>query len=122
MTLPLGSVPAADPAAEPDAFVVLADDDTRVHFLDWGGPPEATGVLLVHGLSQTAWLWAPVARRRTFRRGEVVFHRDDLAESLHLIVKGRFAVRITTPLGETAMLDVIGPGEAFGELAVFASF
>jgi CRP/FNR family cyclic AMP-dependent transcriptional regulator len=61
-----------------------------------------------------------IARRRTFRKREVVFHRDDLAESLHLIVKGRFAVCITTPLGETAMLDVIGPGEAFGELALLS--
>jgi len=61
-----------------------------------------------------------IARRRTFRKGEVVFHRDDLAESLHLIVKGRFAVRITTQLGETAMLDVLGPGEAFGELALLS--
>jgi CRP-like cAMP-binding protein len=59
-----------------------------------------------------------IARRRTFRKGEVVFHRDDLAETLHLIVKGRFAARITTSLGETAMLDVLGPGEAFGELAL----
>jgi CRP-like cAMP-binding protein len=61
-----------------------------------------------------------IARRRTFRRGEVVFHRDDLAESLHLIVKGRFAVSITTPVGETALLDVLGPGEAFGELALLS--
>jgi CRP/FNR family cyclic AMP-dependent transcriptional regulator len=61
-----------------------------------------------------------IARRRTFRKGEVVFHRDDLAESLHLIVKGRFAARITTPLGETAMLDVLGPGETFGELALLS--
>jgi CRP-like cAMP-binding protein len=61
-----------------------------------------------------------IARRRTFRKAEVVFHRDDLAESLHLIVKGRFAARITTPLGETAMLDVLGPGEAFGELALLS--
>jgi CRP/FNR family cyclic AMP-dependent transcriptional regulator len=59
-----------------------------------------------------------IARRRSFRRGEVVFHRDDLAESLHLIVSGRFAVRIVTPLGESALLDVLGPGEAFGELAL----
>ena len=65
MELPLGSVPAADPAAEPDGFVVLADDGTRVHFLDWGAPsqPAAAGALLIHGLSQTAWLWTPVARR-----------------------------------------------------------
>ena len=63
MELPLGSVPVADQAAEPDGFVVLADDGTRVHFLDWGGPQEPAGALLVHGLSQTAWLWTPVARR-----------------------------------------------------------
>jgi CRP-like cAMP-binding protein len=59
-----------------------------------------------------------IARRRTFRKGEVVFHRDDLAESLLLVVKGRFAVRITTSLGESALLDVLGPGDAFGELAL----
>jgi CRP-like cAMP-binding protein len=71
-----------------------------------GVPPEDVRELLA------------VARRRTFRAGEVVFHRDDLAESLHLIVKGHFAVRITTPLGDTVLLDVLGPGEAFGELAL----
>jgi CRP/FNR family transcriptional regulator, cyclic AMP receptor protein len=59
-----------------------------------------------------------IARRRTFSRGEVVFHRDDPADSLHLIVKGRFAVRITTPLGDTALIAVHGPGDAFGELAL----
>jgi CRP/FNR family cyclic AMP-dependent transcriptional regulator len=61
-----------------------------------------------------------VARRRTFARGEVVFHEGDPADSLHLIEKGRFAVRVTTPLGETAMLAIRGPGEAFGELALVA--
>jgi CRP/FNR family transcriptional regulator, cyclic AMP receptor protein len=59
-----------------------------------------------------------IARRRTFGRGEVVFHRGDPANALHLIVEGRFAVAITTPLGETAMLGVRGPGEAFGDLAL----
>jgi CRP-like cAMP-binding protein len=59
-----------------------------------------------------------IARRRTFSRGEVVFHRDDPADSLHLIVSGRFAVRITTPLGDTALIAVHGPGDAFGELAL----
>ena len=29
-------------------------------------------------------------------------------------------MRITTQLGETALLDVIGPGEAFGELALLS--
>jgi CRP/FNR family cyclic AMP-dependent transcriptional regulator len=59
-----------------------------------------------------------VARRRTFRRGEVVFHRDDPADSLHLIVKGRFAIRVTTPLGDQAWIAVRGPGDSFGEMAL----
>jgi CRP-like cAMP-binding protein len=59
-----------------------------------------------------------IARRRTFARGEVVFHRDDPADTLHLIVKGRFVAHISTPLGEHATLSVFGPGETFGELAL----
>jgi CRP/FNR family transcriptional regulator, cyclic AMP receptor protein len=62
-----------------------------------------------------------IARRRTFDRGEVVFHRDDPADCLHLIASGRFAVGITTPVGATALLNVRGPGEAFGELALVAN-
>jgi CRP/FNR family transcriptional regulator, cyclic AMP receptor protein len=61
-----------------------------------------------------------IARRRTFSRGEVVFHHDDPADSLQLIVTGRFAVRITTPLGDTALIAVHGPGDAFGELALIS--
>jgi CRP-like cAMP-binding protein len=59
-----------------------------------------------------------VARRRTFSRGEVVFHRDDPGDSLHLIVKGRFAIRVMTPVGDTATIAVRGPGESFGEMAL----
>ena len=59
-----------------------------------------------------------VARRRTFRRGEVVLHQNDPADSLHLISKGRFAVRVMTPLGEPATVAVCGPGDMFGEMAL----
>jgi len=62
-----------------------------------------------------------ISRRRTFSKGEVVFHRDDPAESLHLIVRGRFGARVLTPLGDTVLLDVLGPGQAFGELALLAT-
>ena len=37
-----------------------------------------------------------IARRRTFARREVVFHRGDPADTLHLVYSGRFAVRIGT--------------------------
>jgi CRP/FNR family transcriptional regulator, cyclic AMP receptor protein len=62
-----------------------------------------------------------VARRRTFGRGEVVFHRGDPADSLHLVQKGRFGVRIMTPLGDTATIAVRGPGDSFGEMALVDS-
>lgn len=59
-----------------------------------------------------------IARRRQFGRGEVVFHQDDPADTLHLVDKGRFAVRVQTSLGDTAILSVLGPGDMFGELAL----
>ncbi len=59
-----------------------------------------------------------IARRRHFARKEVVFHRDDPGDSLHLISKGRFAINVITPLGETATIAVRGPGESFGEMAL----
>lgn len=60
------------------------------------------------------------AGRRTFARGEVVFHEGDAANSLHVIMKGRVAVRTATPLGDTATLAVLGPGDTFGELALLS--
>ena len=59
-----------------------------------------------------------VARRRRFGRNEVVFHRGDPADTLHLIARGRFASRVITQLGDTVTVAVQGPGEAFGELAL----
>jgi CRP-like cAMP-binding protein len=59
-----------------------------------------------------------VARRRSFRRGEVVFHRGDPADSLHLVSKGRFKVQVMTPLGDQATVAIRGPGDSFGEMAV----
>lgn len=58
------------------------------------------------------------ARRRTFAKGEVVFHHGDPGDSLHLVVAGRFAIRVMTPLGDVATLDIRGPGGSFGEMAL----
>jgi CRP-like cAMP-binding protein len=58
-----------------------------------------------------------VARRRTFRRGEIVFHQDDPADSLHLVASGRFAIHVRTPRGELATVAIVVPGHVFGEIA-----
>ena len=43
------------------------DTGDRLHYLHWGGPTEdrepLPPLLLIHGVQQTAWAWAPVARR-----------------------------------------------------------
>jgi CRP/FNR family cyclic AMP-dependent transcriptional regulator len=62
-----------------------------------------------------------VARRLRFGRGEVVFHQDDPADCLHLVANGHFAVRVTTPVGDTATLAVLGSGDNFGETALLAA-
>ena len=56
--------------------------------------------------------------RRKFRKGEVVFHEDDLGDSLHLLERGRAAVRISTPQGDHVIVNIIGPGSFFGEQAL----
>ncbi len=58
------------------------------------------------------------ARRRRFASGEVVFHAGDPGDTVHLVRRGRFAVRMTTEFGDVATLNVVGPGDAFGELAL----
>ena len=59
-----------------------------------------------------------LARRSTYRRGEVVFHHHDPADSVHFVVKGRFDIRITTTRGDVVALAIRGPGDIFGELAI----
>lgn len=58
------------------------------------------------------------ATRRRYRSGDSVFHAGDPGDSLHIIAKGRAAVQVLTPLGETATVVVLGPGQCFGELAL----
>ena len=59
-----------------------------------------------------------LGRRRCFDRQEVVCHAGDPADSLHLIFSGRLSVRVSLPSGDTAMINVLGSGSYFGELAL----
>ena len=61
------------------------------------------------------------ARRRRFKRNEVVFHDGDPGDTLHMVVKGHFAIRFTTPLGDQATVRVFGPDDYFGELAMLSA-
>jgi CRP/FNR family cyclic AMP-dependent transcriptional regulator len=56
--------------------------------------------------------------RRRFRKGDSLFHEGDPGTTLHLLDEGRVAIRVTTPMGDTATLTVLGPGDVFGEQAL----
>jgi len=60
------------------------------------------------------------ARRRKFKRGEVVFHEGDPGDAIHVVEKGHVVVRVSTVLGDVATLTVLGPGDSFGEGALLS--
>lgn len=68
------------------------------------------------------WVRELLARshRRRFARREVLFHAGDPAGSVHLVAKGRVAIRVTTPLGDVATLDLMVAGSVLGEMALLA--
>ncbi|MEC3914772.1 Crp/Fnr family transcriptional regulator [Nocardia sp. CDC160] len=57
---------------------------------------------------------------RRFKRREILCHEGDPGDTLHLVRSGLLLIRVTTPLGSTATLTMIGPGDSFGELAVLS--
>lgn len=60
----------------------------------------------------------PVAARRAYRRGEVIFHQGDPGDTLHVLASGRVKVLVTAESGEQAVLAILGPGDCFGELSL----
>jgi CRP/FNR family transcriptional regulator, cyclic AMP receptor protein len=62
-----------------------------------------------------------VANQRTFDKGDIVFHEGDPGDSLHLVRQGIFAIRSSTPSGAILIVDILAPGDVFGEFAVFSN-
>src|SRR6478736_5344363 len=60
-----------------------------------------------------------VAKRRTFRSGEVIFHRDDPGQILYVIKEGKVKICLISPDGQEISLVVLGKGEYFGEFSLF---
>jgi len=61
---------------------------------------------------------ASAARRRTFRSGEVIFHRDDPGQVMYVIKEGKVKICLISPDGQEISLVVFGTGDHFGELAL----
>ncbi|QKE00609.1 Crp/Fnr family transcriptional regulator [Nocardioides marmotae] len=74
---------------------------------------------LLGSLSETERraVMAATATRR-WPRGDFLFHEDDPADTMHLVVSGHLAVRTFTAEGGAALLNVLGPGDVIGELSL----
>src|SRR5881227_3808073 len=59
-----------------------------------------------------------LAKRRTFRNGEVIFHREDPGQVLYVIKEGKVKICLVSPDGQEISLVVFGKGEVFGEFAL----
>ncbi len=57
-------------------------------------------------------------RRRHYQRGEVIFHQDDPADRMHIIVEGRVKISITSEDGREKDIALFQPGDCFGEMAL----
>ena len=57
-------------------------------------------------------------RRRRYARGEVIFLQGDPGTNLCIVETGRVKLGFTSPEGKEVLLDLLGPGDAFGELAL----
>ena len=59
-----------------------------------------------------------VARRRAFRAGEIIFHREDPGQVLYVIKEGKVKICLISPDGQEMTLTILGKGEYFGEFAL----
>jgi CRP-like cAMP-binding protein len=64
---------------------------------------------------------ATVAHVRAFEKGDVLFHEGDGSDELYTIVTGRVKIVKTTPRGADVILEIFGPGDPVGAVAVYES-
>src|SRR3979409_1810530 len=58
------------------------------------------------------------AKHSTLKRGATIFSKGDPGNSLFAVISGTVKMSISSPDGRSAIFNLIGPGEIFGEIAV----
>jgi CRP/FNR family transcriptional regulator, cyclic AMP receptor protein len=60
------------------------------------------------------------AKHVTLKRGAALFSKGDPGNSLFAVISGTVKMSISSPEGRNAILNLIGPGQVFGEMAVLS--
>ncbi len=58
------------------------------------------------------------AKHSMLKRGATLFSKGDPGNSLYAVISGTVKMSISSPDGRNAILNIIGPGEIFGEIAL----
>jgi CRP/FNR family cyclic AMP-dependent transcriptional regulator len=58
------------------------------------------------------------AKHSTLKRGATIFSKGDPGNSLVAVISGTVKISISSPDGRSAILNLIGAGEIFGEIAL----
>ena len=53
--------PVSHIGPDPESMVVQLQTGERIHYLEWAG--QGAPMVLVHGLTRSAWTWLPIGRR-----------------------------------------------------------
>ncbi len=62
---------------------------------------------------------AAVSRSVTYRRSQMIFEEGDASNDFFAIVRGRVKIFKTTPGGKDVILEIFGPGDPLGAVAVY---
>ena len=64
---------------------------------------------------------AAETRERSLARGDILFQKGDIISSFFIIVSGQIKLAFASAQGNEKVVEVMGPGQSFGEAVMFMS-
>lgn len=82
---------------------------------------QISSIPLFNGLSEAQHSeLAEIAIEKHFTRSQTIFTEGDEGEGFYIVISGRVKIFKMSPDGREQILHILGPGELFGEVPVFA--